>query len=287
MAKAETTLVKKLNEEAFIPVVGLGTWQLTNGALERALEYALDIGYRHIDTADAYGNHKTIGEVINRSQIEREDLFLTSKIWWTDLKSEDLRESFERSLEELDTEYIDLLLIHWPNRDIPVAQPLETMGRLREEGKIKALGVSNFTINHLKDALTAAEALEDKYNIPVEITNNQVEYHPSFNQKELRDFCQRNDITVTAYSPIAQGEDLKIDEIQEIANKYETTEAKVILKWLTKKGLVVIPRSEDPEHIRQNFEALQLDMENEDIEIIDNLDKNNRILNPEFADFDY
>jgi diketogulonate reductase-like aldo/keto reductase len=287
MAKAETTPVRKLNEEAFIPVIGLGTWQLTNGALERALEYALDIGYRHIDTADAYGNHKTIGEVINRSRIEREDLFITSKIWWTDLKKEDLRESFERSLAELDTEYIDLLLIHWPNRDIPVAQPLEAMGRLREEGKIKALGVSNFTINHLKDALTTAEALEAKYDIPVEITNNQIEYHPSFNQKELRDFCQKNDITVTAYSPIAQGDDLKIDEIQEIANKYGTTEAKVIIKWLIEKGLIVIPRSEDPEHIRQNFEALQLDMENEDIEIIDNLDKNNRILNPEFADFDY
>jgi diketogulonate reductase-like aldo/keto reductase len=287
MSKYGNIKTKKLNEEAQIPLIGLGTWQLNNGELERALGYATEAGYRHIDTADAYQNQSTIGQFLDRSKLERENVFITSKIWITDLEKEQAKQAVQKSLKELQTDYIDLLLIHWPNRDIPFAETLEAMGEMRREGLIKSIGVSNFTTNHLKDALKAAKALRDKKNLPVKISNNQIEFHPSLNQKELKLFCQENDITVTAYSPLAQGQDLNIDEIQNIANKYDKTEAQVILNWLIEQGLVVIPKSTDPKHIRQNLEALDFELEDEDIETLDNLDKNNRTVNPSFGDFDY
>jgi diketogulonate reductase-like aldo/keto reductase len=161
------------------------------------------------------------------------------------------------------------------------------MGELKKKGLIKAIGVSNFTINHLEDALVSAEALRKKKDLPVEIVNNQIEYHPSLNQTKLKDFCHENDITVTAYSPLAQGEDLNIDDVQEIANKYDKTESQVIINWLVHRGMIVIPKSSNPKHIKENIRALDFDLKDKDIKTLDNLNRKNRTVNPGFADFDY
>ena len=152
-----------LNSKASIPVLGLGTWQLVGNTGVKAVAKALQVGYRHIDTADGYGNHREIAQAIELSSLKKEDLFITTKIPRTLLRSEDVFLSVDRYLQELNTNYIDLLLIHWPNKSIPMTETLGAMQTLKEQGKVRALGVSNFTIHHLKDAKATG----------VEVTNNQ------------------------------------------------------------------------------------------------------------------
>ncbi len=267
-----------LNNESQIPILGFGTWQLHGDTCVRSTEYALSTGYRHIDTAEAYDNQVEVGRAIRNSGLKRSDIFLTTKVWMTNLAREKVKESCQRSLDELEVDYIDLLLIHWPNRSIPVEETLEAMNELKEEGLIKAIGVSNFTINHLKDALKTG----------VEVANNQIEYHPSLNQEELREFCQENNITVTAYSPIAQGRDLSIKTIRDLSLKYDKSGSQIILNWLRQKNIIAIPRSSNLNHIKDNFESLVWNLEEDEVELIDRIDKrNNRIVNPLFGDFNY
>ncbi len=202
----------KLNSQSNIPVLGLGTWQLTGKTCQQAVEKALKLGYRHIDTADAYGNHQQIAKALKTSRIPRDQLFITSKLWLSNLNRKDVLNDTQRFLEELQTNYIDLLLIHWPNSQIPLKETLDSMNELKMNNIIKAIGVSNFTTAHLNKAISSG----------VEISNNQVEIHPSFQQKDLRIFCKNKNIILTAYSPIGQGEDLKLPIIVELAKKYST-----------------------------------------------------------------
>jgi len=274
---------KNLNDQAKIPVIGLGTSGLRGEECTRIVYTALEAGYRHIDTAISYLNQQDIGKAIAEFALDRDELFITSKVPRTQLNLDDTIAAFKRSLQELHTDYLDLFLIHWPNKKIPIEETLGALKALKKEGLVKAIGVSNFTINHLKDILNIPKTSDNW----VEIDNNQVEFHPSLNQKNLREFCQRNNITVTAYSPLARGQDLEISEIKDIARKYEKTAAQVILNWLLTKGLVVIPRSSSPRHIMENFTAFTWQMEPSDIQRIDSLNRNNRIVNPNFAEFDY
>lgn len=267
----------KLNKQASIPVLGFGTWQLEGNVAQKAVQKALGIGYRHIDAAKAYSNHRQVGEAIKKSGLPRKELFITSKLWITDYRKKDVASAFHQTLKELQLQYLDLYLIHWPNRSIPFADTLGEMDKLKKKGLIKALGVSNFTINHLKDAIKTG----------MQITNNQVEFHPSLNQEELKDFCDSKGIVLTAYSPIAQGEDLKLPEIKELAKKYNRSPAQVVLNWLISKNIVAIPRSANPKHIEDNYKAIKWQLEPEDVKLINNLNTNNRIVQPSFADFDY
>jgi diketogulonate reductase-like aldo/keto reductase len=244
---------------------------------QRSVEKAFETGYRHIDTAEAYGNHRQVGEAVKSSGIPRDELFITSKIWMSNLREDQVIDSIKRALDEIDTEYINLMLIHWPNRDIPLSETLGAMQRAKEEGLINSIGVSNFNTAHLEDAL----------DTDITVENNQVEFHPTLNQKELEEFCLHNGTVLTAYSPLAQGEDLKLDVIQNIAEKYKTSTSQVILNWLISKKIIAIPRSSKPEHIEDNFRAVEWNMEDSDIDAIDNLNTNNRLLNPSFADFEY
>ncbi len=266
----------KLNGEASIPAVGLGTWQLMGDACTEAVRYALELGYTHIDTADVYGNHAEVAGGIKASGVAREKFFLTTKVWRTDLAHDPLLESADRLLEELATDYIDLLLIHWPNREIPVEASLRAMEELKRAGKVRAVGVSNFTIHHLKDALEAG----------VEITNNQVEIRPAFAQKELRDYCASQNISVTAYSSLRGGA-TELPLIAELAGKYGKTASQVVLNWVVARGMVAIPKSSHPERIKENFESVDFEMEEADLARIDTLPQGKRVNTPAFGEFDY
>jgi diketogulonate reductase-like aldo/keto reductase len=259
-----------------IPSLGLGTWQLQGSRCIRAVRYAIEVGYRHIDTAAIYQNHEEVGKGIYDAEVERQDLFITSKVWRDDLKFQQTIDACHRALDELELDYLDLYLIHWPNKSLPVQETLEAMQELKEKGLIKAIGVSNFTTEHIKSAQKAG----------VEIVNNQVEYHPSLNQEELLAFCEKEDILLTAYSPLARGDDLELEVIQELAQKYEKSPAQVVLNWLISKGIVAIPKASTKEHIQSNWETLSWELELADVERIDGLNSNTRLINPGFAKFD-
>ena len=169
----------KLKEGNDIPIIGFGTWLLKRDECRKSVETALDVGYRHIDTADVYGNHEEIAKAVQNSGLKREELFVTSKIWRSELTKELAMYAGEKFLDELEVGYLDLLLIHWPNKNVPVSETLRALFELKEKGVAKSIGVSNFTINHLEEAL----------NSNIDFSVNQVEFHPSLNQKELKDYC--------------------------------------------------------------------------------------------------
>jgi diketogulonate reductase-like aldo/keto reductase len=260
-----------------IPTLGFGTWQIKGDECITAVDTALSVGYRHIDTADGYHNHKEVGQGIKNNGIAREDFFLTTKIFPGDLTADVARQKIDTYLEELDTDYIDLLLIHFPDHSVPLAETLGAMNEAKEAGKVHSLGVSNFTEHHLKDAMETG----------VEIVVNQVELHPSFPQHDMRAFCAEHGIAVTAYSPLGRGNALEIGLINELAAKYEKTAGQIILNWLLSVDIITIPKSVNPERIKENFESQNFVMEQSDIDAIEALTGGERLINPEFAHFDY
>ncbi|OGY08678.1 MAG: hypothetical protein A2782_04135 [Candidatus Blackburnbacteria bacterium RIFCSPHIGHO2_01_FULL_43_15b] len=267
----------RLNQEAQIPVLGFGTWQMRGDECVRAVSTALEVGYRHIDTADVYDNHKDVAKAIKESGLAREELFITTKIPRDLLCAPDVLENFNRYLNELDMPYIDLFLVHWPNKQIPILDTLGAMNQLKQEGKVKAVGVSNFTEHHLEDALSTG----------CEVTLNQVELHPTFNQLELQEFCRSKNIAMTAYSPLGRGEDLSHPTILELAKKYGVSPAQVVLNWITSRGIVAIPKSSNPGRIEDNFKSVSWTMGNGDIEKIDSIPQEPRILDHPGSEFDY
>lgn len=265
----------KLHNDVEIPLLGFGTWQLTGEEGRNAVQEAIATGYRHLDTALAYDNHKEVAAGIEASGVARKDLFVTSKIWRDDLSADGVKRQMDQILDELNTDYVDLTLIHWPNSDFDMSETLSSLENQRLSGKTRAIGVSNFTISHLEEAL----------NTGINISMNQVEYHPSLNQEKLRQFCVDTGIAVTGYSPLAQGDDLKLETLQELAEKYDVSSGQVILNWLLSKNIVAIPRSGKPEHICDNFKATTWELEQEDITAIDNIGGDHRLINPPFAEF--
>jgi|AntRauTorckE6833_2_1112554.scaffolds.fasta_scaffold10262_3 diketogulonate reductase-like aldo/keto reductase len=260
-----------------IPALGFGTWEIKGDDCVTAVDTALAVGYRHIDTADGYHNHKEVGQGIKQNGIAREDFFLTTKIFPGDLTADVVLQKIDTYLEELGTDYIDLLLIHFPDHSVPLAETLGAMNEAVTAGKVRSLGVSNFTEHHLEDAMETG----------VEIVLNQVELHPGFPQHEMRAFCAKHDIAVTAYSPLGRGSALEIDLIKELAEKYDKTPGQIILNWLLSVDLIAIPKSTHPERIKENFESQDFTMEPADIEAINALKNGKRLIDPDFAHFDY
>lgn len=258
------------------PTLGLGTWQLQGQDCQNAIKEALKIGYRHIDTAHIYANHHDIAQGLKESDVSRDELFITSKLWRGEAFDTKVRKACERAIRELECEYLDLYLIHWPETEfVDPAETLTSMEELKKEGLIKGYGVSNFTINHLKP-------LVEEFDIET----NQVEYHPSLNQVELNEFCKNNNFRLTAYSPLGRGHDLNLTEVINLAGKYSATPGQVVLYWLMSRGLVVIPKATTTTHLQDNFDTLSLDIKDADLERLDGLNTSNRLVNPGFAEFE-
>jgi 2,5-diketo-D-gluconate reductase B len=257
-----------LNDKVNIPILGLGTWELHGDECIKVVTDALEIGYRHFDTADIYGNHKEIAKAMKSSGIPRDEIFITTKIWPGNLSKLDVLSAGRRFLSELETDYIDLLLIHWPNPKIPVRETLEAMNQLKKEEVIYAIGVSNFDIALLKEALDTG----------IEVSNNQIELHPSLNQYNLVNYCDNNEAVVTAYSPFARGEDLKISAINNLAEKYSKSPAQVVLNWIMQKGIVAIPKASGSNHLEENFKSLEWQLDEEDIKSIDTLNRDYKVV---------
>lgn len=258
-----------------IPTLGLGTWDLRGDEGLRAIESALAMGYRHIDTAEMYENHEIVGEAI--SGYERAELFITSKVDSPHLHYDDVLAVCDAALLELGTDYLDLFLIHWPNPDVPMPQTFDALQHLVERGKIRDLGVSNFQPHRLRMALDIT---------PHPIANNQVELHPYLWQQELVELCHENNVTVTAYAPLARTKILHDETIQMIADKHDVTPAQVSLRWLLQKGCIVIPRSTSEEHLRQNMDLFDWSLSGVDVAAIDDIPHQERVVNPSFEEFE-
>jgi diketogulonate reductase-like aldo/keto reductase len=245
-----------------IPALGLGTWQLTGEICVRVVRRALELGYVHIDTAEIYGNQREIGRAIKG--FPRSELFLTSKVWTNHLWYEEVLEACDRTLEELGTDYIDLYLIHWPNDEVPLKETLKAMRKLKEKGKVRSVGVSNFDVGHLEEALVVEERL---------VVVNQIEFHPYLYPKEVHEFCKRRGIVVTAYSPLGRGRVLQDEKIRRIARKLGRTPAQICLRWAIQKGAVVIPKASSAEHLKENLEVFGWELSEEDMADLDSLNK--------------
>ncbi|MGH3965981.1 MAG: aldo/keto reductase [Egibacteraceae bacterium] len=244
-----------------IPALGIGTWQLTGARGRRVVVEALDLGYRHIDTAQMYGNEGAIGEALQTTMVDRGELWITTKIANGNHAPQDVRRSTEESLHQLGTEYVDLLLIHWPAQFDMLPRTLEAMRGLHEEGKARYLGVSNFSPTQLETALEHASLL-----------TNQVEYHPFIEQRALLDLCRRRDLMLTAYSPLAQGRVQDDRTLKEVAERRRKTASQVALRWLIDQDNVsAIPKASSREHLQDNLAIFDFELTDEDRAAIDGI----------------
>ena len=257
-----------LNNGAAMPRLGLGTYEArTGGEVEQAVRWALDLGYRSLDTAIAYGNESGVGGGLKHSGLPREEVFLTTKVWNNEQGGEETRRAIERSLKRLNVNYVDLYLIHWP---IPkkLKDTWKAMEDIQREGLARSIGVSNFLIHHLEPLLDFADILP---------TVNQIEFHPYLQQPELIEFCENHKIQVEAWSPLMKGGACKIPELEKIGEKYGKSAAQVTLRWELERGLVAIPKSTHKDRIEANFQIFDFELSEEDVQTINVLDRNERI----------
>lgn len=255
---------------ANIPAIGLGTFTLTGGTATRLVAGAIGAGYRHIDTAAMYDNEREVGEGVRASGVPREEIFLTTKVWRDDLAHDAVLASAEASLRELRTEYVDLLLIHWPNDTIPLEETLAAFQRLRDDGKIRHIGVSNFPPSLFQRALALAP-----------IFCNQIEYHPYLGQTRLRELARAHDVLLTAYSPLARGRVRKDGTLKRIGKRHGKSAVQVTLRWLLEQENVApIPRAASARHRRANVEVFDFDLTDAEMNEIFALDRGARMIDP-------
>jgi len=255
-----------------LPLLGLGTWDLRGSECVRAVRDALEIGYRHVDTAEMYENETDVGRGLRESGLDRAHVFVTTKLWANSLTRRAVPKSFEKSLKRLDTEYVDLLLIHWPNPDVPLEETLEAMSVLQDSGKARAIGVSNFPVALWKRALELA---------PVQV--NQVEYHPFLDQSELLRFAGEQELQLVAYCPIAKGKVADEPVIVDIARAHGRTPIQVTLRWLVKRGIVAIPKSARHEHLAENYRIFDFELTDAELDAITSLGRRQRLVDPGWA----
>ncbi len=258
-----------------MPMLGLGTWQNTDAdECRNAVRTALEMGYRHIDTAQAYGNEAEVGAGIAAADVDRDDVFLATKVWIDELSYDDVIESTEASLEKLGVDYVDLLYVHWPSREYDAEETLAAFDELVERGLTERVGISNFEPEQLREAVELSES---------GVFANQIEMHPLLQQEELREVCAEADIELVAYSPLARGAVFDVDVLSDIAEKHDASEAQVSLAWLREKGVTAIPKATSEGHIRDNWESLALELDDEDVAAIDAIETEERRIDPDFA----
>ncbi len=253
---------RTLNNGVKMPMAGIGTFLLSPDDAENSVLSALKDGYRLIDTANAYVNEKAVGRAIKKSGVPRAEVFLETKLWPSFYEQED---AVEKTLERLDTDYIDLLLLHQPAGNYVAGYKL--MEKAYKEGKVKAIGISNFTVDQIKEILEVAK---------VKPTVMQCEVHPYGQQKELKEFLDQNEIAIQAWYPLGHGDKALLQEevFTELAKKYNKSNAQIILRWHVQEGNIVIPGSKNPDHIRANFDLFDFELTDEEIQRIEAIDQN-------------
>ncbi|MFB6206263.1 MAG: aldo/keto reductase [Haloglomus sp.] len=258
-----------------MPMLGLGTWQNDDhGQCVESVATALEAGYRHIDTAQAYGNEDAVGEGIERADVPREEIFLATKVWIDNLGRDDVIETTEDSLDRLGVDYVDLLYVHWPAREYVPEETLGAFQELRSDGKIERIGVSNFEPEHLE---RATEVLGEQ---PFA---DQIEMHPLLQQRELQRYADENGIELVAYSPLARGQVFEVDELTEIAEAHGVSEAQVSLAWLRESDVTAIPKATSQGHITDNWRSLDLELSEDEVATIDGIQRTDRRVHPGFA----
>lgn len=265
----------RLNSGASIPILGFGTYLITGSNCTKAVRTALKLGYRHIDTATFYNNEvevgKAIREAIAQDGIPRSEIFVTTKMWYTEHGYDSALKAFDKSFKKLGLDYIDLYLVHWPEVEgakDPAKVRAETwraFEKLVESGKVKSIGVSNFEIKHLEELLKTAKIVP---------ATNQCECHPLLSQEKLRKYCKEKGIVFEAYSPLAKGKILNNETIKKIAKKYNKSVAQICLRWNIQHGMVTLPKSANEQRIKENMEIFDFELSEEDMNTLDGLNKN-------------
>lgn len=253
-----------LNNGLKMPWLGFGVFKVKDGPeVEQAVRCALDIGYRSIDTASVYGNERGVGKAIRESGIPREELFLTTKVWNSDQRKRRTLAAFQESLERLETDYLDLYLVHWPVGG-DYQETWKVMEEIYQSGRAKSIGVSNFLIHHLEDILSDCQVVP---------STNQMEFHPYLVQPELLRFCQSHKIQMEAWSPLMQGQIVSVPAIQKIAKTYNKSTAQVALRWNLQHEVVTIPKSVNPSRIKENTQIFDFELSEADMDVLDSLDQ--------------
>ena len=257
-----------------MPRIGLGTWPMKGAECQRAVESALSLGYRHLDTAEMYGNEDAVGAGLSASGLRRGDVFLTTKIWNDKPNGAAIRRAFDASLKRLATPYVDLLLIHWPSPELDLPDALKGLAAIRAEGLAKSIGVSNFPPRLLQRAIDTG----------VNLACLQVEFHVMLDQSKLLGICRANGMALTAYSPLAKGSGLDTPALKAIARRHDATPAQVALAWLlAQEGVAMVPKAASPARQEENLGALRVKLDEEDLAAIAALPKDRRAVNPAMA----
>jgi diketogulonate reductase-like aldo/keto reductase len=264
----------KLNNDVEMPWLGLGVFEAHEGGeVERAVGFALQHGYRSIDTASFYENETGVGKAIRESGISREEIFVTTKMWNNEQGYRNTLRAFDSSLDKLQLNYIDLYLVHWPLKKLS-GETWKALEELYEKGKVRAIGVSNFLVHHLEEFLP---------NCKIKPMVNQVEFHPEVAQPDLLEYCKNHQIQLEAWSPIMKGAVNDIPVLQALGLKYGKSPVQIVLRWEIQKGVVTIPKSVTPERIIANADIFDFEINPDDMVKIDRLDKNRRTgLHPDY-----
>ena len=258
-----------------MPKLGLGTWPMLGEACTRAVEQALALGYRHIDTAAAYNNEYAVGQALVNSHTPREQIHVTSKVWWDQLQPDAMRYSMDRSLKALHSDYIDLFMIHWPSTDWDLPRTIETLVSFKEQGLARNIGVANFPLPLLRKVV-------EELGAPLSAI--QVEYHVLLGQNALLDYARRHDLALTAYSPLARNKVSDIPAIQQIAVKHGVLPTQVALKWLLDQpNVAAIPKASSEANQLANLAAFTVNLDDQDRALIAGLSKRERQVSPDFA----
>jgi 2,5-diketo-D-gluconate reductase B len=241
---------------AKIPAIGLGTWELRGRTCARLIEQALRLGYRHIDTAQVYENEREVGEGLRASRVKRDDVFVTTKVWTNHFAPNDLERSTKESLTKLRLSEVDLLLLHWPNPHVPLSETLGALANAKKLGIAKNIGVSNFTVALIEEAVAAC---------PEPLICDQVEYHPYLDQAKVRDACAQHRMALVAYSPVAKGRIKGDATLTQIGRTHDKTAAQVCLRWLVQQNVAAIPRTSKIERLSENIEIFDFELSEEEM----------------------
>ncbi|MCY4401093.1 MAG: aldo/keto reductase [Candidatus Poribacteria bacterium] len=244
-----------------MPMLGLGTWRLKGKECERVIKIAIELGYTHIDTAWMYENQRAVGKALRDVGTDRDELFITTKIWNTHLKHDDVLSQFDVCISDLQMDYVDLLLIHWPSDSVPFEETFAAFQEIYDAGKVKSIGISNFSIAQVDRACEISD---------LPICTNQVEYHVRSQKEELRAHCETRNIPITAHRPLAVGNLADDRELTEIGDRHGKTAAQVALRWLIQKDIITIPKSGSEPHLRENLDIFEWQLTDKEMQALEN-----------------